>query len=61
MPKTYVPSAVDKTTDLSKYFGRWQAQLLIQADTAEKVTALANLVACIGEFLAVWHKPTPET
>ncbi len=49
MTKTYV--------DLGKYFGRWTIQLAAQADTTAKVTALANLVACIAEFLAVWTKP----
>jgi len=61
MAKTYVPSAVDKASDLGKYFGRWQAQLLLQADTPAKITALANLVACIASFLQEWHKPTPTT
>jgi hypothetical protein len=57
MAKTYVPQAVDEANRLGKYLGRWQIQLLAQADTAEKITALADLAACIARFLAVWVKP----
>ncbi len=58
MAKTYIPSAVDKTHDLNKYFARWSAQMSIGASPAQ-LLALANLVACIAAFLAEWHKPTP--
>ena len=58
MAKTYIPSAVDKTHDLNKYFARWSAQMSIGA-TAPQLVALANLVSCIAAFLAEWHKPPP--
>jgi hypothetical protein len=58
MAKTYIPSAVDKTHALNKYFAKWSAQMAIGA-TPSQLLALANLVACIAAFLAEWHKPPP--
>ena len=58
MAKTYIPSAVDKTHDLQKYFARWAAQMSIGA-TSGQLLALANLITCIGTFLQEWHKPPP--
>lgn len=60
MAKTYIPAAVDKAEDMSKYFGRWAAKMSVGA-TAGQLTALANLIACVAAFLVEWHKPTPET
>lgn len=59
MAKTYIPSAVDKTTDLHKYLSRYQPKLTPPA-TPEQLTALNNLVTKCAEFLAVWHKPPPN-
>jgi hypothetical protein len=60
MAKTYIPGAVDIATAAHKYLTRWQAGLVLGA-TANQITALANLVACLAEFLAEWRKPEPTT
>lgn len=59
MAKTYVPEAIDKATDMSRYFGRWAAKMSVGAST-DQLAALADLIACIATFLARWHKPTPN-
>ncbi len=58
MGKTYIPSAVDKTHALNKYFAKWAAQMSVGASPSQ-LAALAALIACIATFLAEWHKPTP--
>lgn len=58
MARTYVPQAVDEAQKLGNYFARWGAKMSIGASPAQLV-ALANLAACIAEFLQVWFKPAP--
>jgi len=58
MAKTYIPSAVDKTHDLQKYFAKWSSQMSVGASPGQ-LLALANLVSCIATFLVEWHKPPP--
>lgn len=57
--KTYIPQAVDEAQRLSRYFGRWQAKMMIGA-TSQQITALTNLAACIVTFLQEWTKPPPN-
>jgi len=54
--KTYIPQAVNEAQAMSRYFGRWAAKMQVGATDAQK-TALANLIACIAQFLVEWHKP----
>jgi len=58
MARTYIPQAVDEAQQLANYFARWGAKMSIGA-SAEQLVALANLTACIAEFLQVWFKPPP--
>lgn len=54
--KTYIPQAVDDAQKLSRYFGRWQAKMMVGA-TTEQIAALTDLAACIVTFLQKWTKP----
>jgi hypothetical protein len=58
MARTYIPQAVDEAQRLSTYFARWSAKMSVGA-SSEQLVALANLAACLAEFLQVWFKPTP--
>jgi hypothetical protein len=55
-PKTYIPGAVDAATFAHKYLSRWQSVMLVGA-TSGQVTALANLITCLAQFLVDWKKP----
>lgn len=58
MTKTYIPTANNKAADLNRYFAKWAAQMSVGA-SADQLTALANLIACIATFLQKWPKPPP--
>jgi hypothetical protein len=58
MTRTYIPKAVDEAQSMSNYLARWGAKMAIGA-SSEQLVALANLAACVAEFLQVWFKPTP--
>lgn len=59
MAKTYVPMAVQLGQGLHKRLTRYQTQL--SADkTAEQLTALVELIACLAAFLQKWPKPPPN-
>lgn len=54
--KTYVPMAVywanGLYTRLTKYH-----ETLINDKTADQLSALADLIACLAQFLAKWQNP----
>jgi len=56
--KTYLPGAVDIVNTAHQYLTRWQEKLSVDK-TPEQLTALAKLIVCCGEFLAIWIKPPP--
>lgn len=56
MPKTYVPMAVSWAEGLHKRLTKYQATLAADK-TSEQLTALAELIACLAQFLQKWHKP----
>jgi len=58
MAKTYIDGSVTVVRASQKYLTRWQSKM-VQGATAGQVAALTNLIACIAEFLAAWHKSTP--
>ena len=58
--KTYIPGAVDIAKAAHKYLTRWQS-VLVTGQTTQRITALADLVLCLGEFLVAWQKPGPES
>lgn len=58
--KTYIPGAVDIARATHKYLTRWQSAL-VTGQTAGRIAALADLVQCLGVFLAAWQKPGPES
>jgi hypothetical protein len=54
--RTYVPSANQFAYVLHVYLTRYQAKL--SADkTSEQLTALAELISCLANFLVKWPKP----
>jgi hypothetical protein len=56
MSKTYVPMAVSFADALHKRLTRYHTQL--SADkTGEQLTALAELISCLANFLVKWPKP----
>jgi hypothetical protein len=57
--KTYIPSAVDISIRLHKYLTRYQETLIEGAD-ADKLSALADLLACLVNFINKWPKPPVE-
>ena len=57
--KTYIPSAVDIYIRLHKYLTRYQETLIEGAD-ADKLSALADLLACLVNFINKWPKPPVE-
>lgn len=55
MARTYYPGAV-RTADIAhKYLTRYQARLSA-GKTAGQITALLNLINCLGQFLIDWPK-----
>jgi|KBSMisStandDraft_5_1062788.scaffolds.fasta_scaffold327070_2 hypothetical protein len=58
--KTYIPGAVDIAKAAHKYLTRWQS-VLVSGQTAQRIAALADLILCLGTFLAEWQKPGPES
>lgn len=56
MAKTYVPMAVSLAGGLHKRLTRYQAQL-VNEKSSDQVTALAELISCLANFLAKWPKP----
>lgn len=56
MARTYYPGAVKIAATAHKYLTRYQATLT-SGQTAQRVTALVNLVACLATFLAEWNAP----
>jgi hypothetical protein len=58
MAKTGIDQAVNKVSDLNKYFAVWSAKMSIGANPAQ-LAALAELIVCVGRFLQNWHKATP--
>lgn len=58
MAKTYIPGAVNIATSAHKYLSRYQTTLTSGA-TPTQITAMTELIACLAQFLANWHKPPP--
>jgi hypothetical protein len=58
MAKLYIDGSVTVVRAAQKYLTRWQSKMVIGATTGQ-VIALTNLITCIAEFLANWHKATP--
>lgn len=58
MAKTYIPGAVNIANSAHKYLTRYQATLTAGA-TPGQLAALTELVSCLAQFLANWHKPPP--
>lgn len=56
MAKTYVPMAVFFSQELYKRLARYNVQLQ-EGKTSEQLTALAELLSCLANFLAKWPKP----
>jgi hypothetical protein len=56
--RTYVPMAVSFGEKLHKRLTRYQTQLSVDK-TTDQLTALAELIACLADFLAKWPKPPP--
>lgn len=56
MAKTYIPSAVDVAQHAYRYLTRYQSKLVAGA-TADQITALVELIACLSAFLNKWFKP----
>jgi hypothetical protein len=56
MAKTYIPGAVDIASKSHKYLTRYQTVLTAGA-SAEQITAVVELISCLANFLAKWHKP----
>lgn len=54
--KTYVPMAVSFADTLHKRLTKYQTQLSA-SKTGEQLTALAELIQCLAQFLAKWPKP----
>lgn len=57
--KTYVPMAVSLAGGLHKRLTRYQVTLE-KGKTSEQLTALAELIACLAQFLQRWPKPPPN-
>jgi len=58
MAKLYIDGGVTVARAAQKYLTRWQPKM-IQGATTGQVTALANLISCLAQFLNEWHKATP--
>jgi hypothetical protein len=58
MAKLYIDGSVTVVRAAQKYLTRWQSKMVIGA-TGGQIIALTNLISCIAEFLAAWHKATP--
>lgn len=56
MARTFLPGAVDLASRVHKYLSRYYATLTVDI-TIQKLTALQNLITCLGEFLTEWRKP----
>lgn len=56
MAKTYVPMAVAFAEALHKRLSRYQTQLS-NGKTSDQLTALAELISCLANFLQKWPKP----
>lgn len=56
MAKTYVPMAVSLAQGLYDRLTRYQATLVLDK-SGDQLTALAELLVCLGNFLAKWPKP----
>lgn len=59
MARTYYPMAVRFADATHKRLTRYQAKLSA-GRTAGQITALINLITCLGEFLIAWPKETPD-
>lgn len=57
MAKTYVPMAVNLAGGLHKRLTRYQATLTESALAPGQLAALTELITCLANFLANWHKP----
>lgn len=57
--KTYIPSANSLAVKLHKYLTRYQETLIEGAD-ADKLSALADLLACLVNFINKWPRPPVE-
>jgi len=57
MAKTYVPMAVNLAGGLHRRLTRYQSTLSEQALNETQLSALTELIACLAQFLANWHKP----
>lgn len=56
MARTYLPMAVDWASGLHRRLARYQSTLAA-GKTTEQITALAELITCLGNFLEKWQKP----
>lgn len=54
--KTYIPSANALAQRLHTYLTRYQ-ETLIQGADADKLAALADLLACLVNFINKWPRP----
>jgi hypothetical protein len=58
MAKLYVDGSVTVVRAAQKYLTRWQSKMVLGA-TTEQIAALTDLISCIAQFLAKWHKAAP--
>jgi hypothetical protein len=58
MAKLYIDGSVTVVRAAQKYLSRWQSKMVIGA-TADQIAALTDLITCIANFLAKWHKAAP--
>lgn len=58
MAKTYIDGSVTVVRAAQKYLTRWQSKM-VQGATTGQILALTNLITCIAQFLAEWHKAAP--
>jgi hypothetical protein len=56
--KLYVDGGVNAARFAQKYLTRWQSKMIADA-TPDQIATLADLIACIANFLSKWHKSTP--
>lgn len=54
--RTYKPQATILAEGLHKYLTRWQAKIELSS-TGDQLTALAELIACLANFINKWPKP----
>lgn len=59
MAKTYIPSANTIANRLHEYLTRYEEKL-IPDKTSEQLTALAELISCLAQFIQKWPKPPKE-